>query len=315
MKPVQTTIALLLSTLAFAACAVPATDSESGPEGVGEAQQALAPTCVTIQRGGAGNVADAVLNPVAPGKNYGTSGSLSVGQAVGGTPRESLIRFDLSPIPAGRAIASATATLTNLVEYDVQAPTYAHRATAAWSESTVTWDSFNGARLAAVEGTFQPGATTSADITSVVQQWHSGAVPNHGLLLERDYTGGATFASSEIPDAADRPSLEVCYCPAGFSGPSCDVDQSHTVDILLHCSFGSPLLQTVAAGGCTNLSDGAIFNGPSLAIPNNGATVTVFEGSNCTGGSLTITSPVNFCFTNYDNGHNMNDNARSVLVQ
>lgn len=316
MKPIQTTFALALGTLVFAACAVPATDGESAPEETGEARQAATPTCVTIQRGGAGDVADALINPTAPSKNYGTSGSLSVGQAIGGTPRETLIKFDLSPVPAGRAIASATATLTNLIEFDARATTRAHRVSAAWSESTVTWDSHNGARLPAVEGTFPPGATTSADLTSIVQQWHSGAVPNHGLLLERDYTGGDTFASSEVPETADRPKLEVCYCPAGFSGPSCDIDASHTVDILLHCGINSPTLQTFsAAAGCQNLSINSVIQGPSYAVPHNGATVTIYEGFDCTGGSITISGQINFCFTAYSNGHGMNDNARSLIVQ
>ncbi|MFT3769317.1 MAG: DNRLRE domain-containing protein [Minicystis sp.] len=173
--------------------------------------------CVTIQRGVAGGVADALISFTAPDKNFGASGSLSTGEQSGGDPRETLLRFDLSPVPAGVSIVSAQATLTRLLGFGAQNPTNAHLATAAWSESSVTWNSFGGAFSPAVAATFPPGATTTADLTAAVRGWYGGAIPNNGLLLERDLTGATTFASSETP-AAQRPRLDVCYVPGPCTG-------------------------------------------------------------------------------------------------
>jgi hypothetical protein len=96
------------------------------------------------------------------------------------------------------------------------APVRAHRITAPWSESTVTWDSFAGAFSANVEATFPAaaaGTSATADLTALVQAWVSGSSTNDGLLLERDL-GSTVFASSEyalVP--SDRPQLTVCYVP------------------------------------------------------------------------------------------------------
>lgn len=255
-------VSLSLSTL-LVGCSVSATGESD--EHVGEAHQAASPTCLTIQASGSGAEADdAVLNPVSPDKNYGTSGSLSVGQAVGGTPRQSLLKFNLSSVPAGAPIISATATLTTLLEFDAQAPTEAHRVTAPWSESSVTWNSFNGAYSSAVEGTFAPGATTSADLTSLVASWQGGTVPNHGIFLDRDHTGGTTFASSEAP-AAQRPKLDVCYCPVGTSGPTCDVTVAQTT--LCTGQYGTQTyVNPNAVRGTWQFNPGATY----LTIPQPG---------------------------------------------
>src|SRR5262245_27485187 len=57
-------------------------------------------TCVTIQRGGVGDIADAHLADDKPTKNYGGSGSLTAG-AVSPGQRLALVRYDLSAIPQG----------------------------------------------------------------------------------------------------------------------------------------------------------------------------------------------------------------------
>ncbi len=177
------------------------------------------PTCVTVQRGaGGGAVADALINSGggADGSqdtNYGGSVSLTA-SVVSSTERYALARFDLSPVPSGALVTSATATLYVLLNGG--APVRAHQVTAPWSESTVTWASFAGAFSASVEATFpaaNAGTSVTADLTALAQSWASGALPNDGILLERD-AGSTVFASSEytvVP--GDRPQLAVCYVP------------------------------------------------------------------------------------------------------
>jgi hypothetical protein len=176
------------------------------------------PVCVTIERGLFGDVADALINSGtgtdgSQDASYGSSNSLTASVSPSGQ-RQALLRFDLSSIPGGATISSATATLDVLLYGG--APVRAHRATAPWSESTVTWASFAEAYLPQVEAIFPavngslPGGTpTTADLTAIVQAWVSGAAPNDGLLLERDL-GSTVFASSEYLQAS-RPKLDVCY--------------------------------------------------------------------------------------------------------
>jgi hypothetical protein len=183
-----------------------------------------APTCVTIRRGTSGAVADAGLSAYDWSKNYGASASMATG-LVSGTARESLVRFDLSTIPAHATIASAKMTLTAWLVSGAVEPVNVHRAPVPWSESTVTWDTFTGAYSPAVEGSLSAaasGAVASADLTRLVQSWVDGAVPNDGVVLERGFAGSTAFYTSEYnapaTDAATlakRPRLDVCYVAPG----------------------------------------------------------------------------------------------------
>ena len=209
----------LIAVTASCAAPTPGDPAEAG-ETIGQAQQAAgAPVCVTIGRGLAGGAADALIstNSGKDGRvtaNYGSSTALTAGGSPAGQ-RQGLLRFDLSPIPNGAIITSATATLHVLVGGG--APVRAHRVLAPWSEPTVTWASFAGAYAPAVDATFPGTSTASTNLSALVQGWVSGAIPNNGVLLERDLTGATVFASSEYAAAA-RPALKVCYV---YVPPTC----------------------------------------------------------------------------------------------
>ena len=192
---------VLLALLTLLAAYVPARSAAANP------------TCITIQRGGGGVVADALIGSHNLAKNFGKSGALSVGSAEVGL-RQSLLRFDLAAVPAGATITSAAVTL-DVLRYGGGA-VRAHRITAPWSEASVTWTSFGGAFLPQVDATFPIGSPTSADLQALVQAWVSGSLPNHGILIERDLDGTTVFASSE-ESPAKRPRLDVCYTPAVVS--------------------------------------------------------------------------------------------------
>ncbi len=110
---------------------------------------ACSPGGVTIPRGVGGQVADALIatDTGADGSttaNYGATGALTA-SVTGTGQRQGLLRFDLSAIPQGAVVTSATATLSVIVGGG--APVSAHQAIASWQESTVTWASFGEAYL------------------------------------------------------------------------------------------------------------------------------------------------------------------------
>ena len=200
---------LPLTALLSSACGAESIGTEAP---VGEAEEAVT-TCVTIQRGTGGatdDVADALLADVNEFKNFGASESLTAGRVSPGF-RKALLRFGLGAIPPGATIVSATATLHVLLYGNDGVTVDAYRVTAPWTESAVTYTSFQNAYPLTVVASFPSGSPTSADLTALVQAWVSGTVPNDGLCLARQLTGSTVFASSEIPDPSMRPSLRVCY--------------------------------------------------------------------------------------------------------
>ena len=251
-----------------ALCAGCGSSQEAEPtEAIGRAEQGASspPVCVTIQQGVLGGVMDAHIADDKPTKNWGTSQSMATGSVPPGA-RQALLQFDLSPIPLDATIVSATATLDVLLQGG--APVDAHRITAPWSDATLTYSSFGGAFLSQVDATFHAawaGETTQADLTTLVQAWVSGTIPNHGILLDRALGSATVFAASEGP-AAQRPRLDVCYtpglCGGQPNGSACDDGNP--------CTTGETCQLGVCSGG----------------VPADGAPCT--DGSVCTQGDACL---------------------------
>ncbi len=175
-------------------------------------------TCVCIQRGMLGNVADAYIWAAAPDNNGGTSDMLYAG-LVGSGEKRSLIRFDLGVIPAGVIVDSATLYLyLTTASYQI---VRVHEITATWSETGVTWNNFGNSFASAQSASFLADSTGfhSADVTELVRAW-AGGTPNYGLLLEENLVGFDAFKSSEYSDIPYRPALEVCYYPQPTKTPT-----------------------------------------------------------------------------------------------
>lgn len=283
-------IAFLGLTMSVAGCADPGGDDEH--EVVSSASQAVTETCVTIQRGSLGDVADARLRADAPDTNYGARDTFVTGNQH--TDRLALVRYDLSPIPAGNVITSATATLSE-VSNQGASTVNVHRATAAWDESTVTLNSFGNAYNPAVETSFSNGGAghtgdVSFDLTALVQGWYDGSMANHGIAMSA--TTNSTWSASERAAASERPSIEVCYGPppvqpvytnlgliGGQSGSAgtrlCPNNQGIT-------SLGNVTASWYEVGSVSPSCGTMTQNGPDMSI-DPGATLASY-GSNQTGG-------------------------------
>ncbi|MFT3769537.1 MAG: MopE-related protein [Minicystis sp.] len=198
----------------------------AGDQAIAQAQQGLtsAQVCLDIRRQGAsGTVFDTQIANKLPPKNYGTSQTMNTGP-VSGAETQILLQYDLSAIPSGPNTNIVTATI-NLARA-AQAPSgpgtiEVHNILAPWSESTVTWQSFNGAFDPTILNTFSNQATfPSFTIQPLVQQWVRGTLPNYGVLLRDPGANYTNLWTSEYTNFYSRPDLYVCYtvtCSPGFA--------------------------------------------------------------------------------------------------
>jgi len=120
-------------------------------------------------------------------------------------------------IPEGSVIDAAVFSIF-VTWGDDSAPIEVHRATAAWDETTVTWANFANSYDPTIIDTFpRLVGWQTADLTGLVQGWVDGSIDNQGILLRSDTTFLTRFVSSESPDIAHRPQLEIWFTPPGGS--------------------------------------------------------------------------------------------------
>jgi len=208
---------------------------------VGSASAHRASTTVTLPAAKATFVMD---NESKPCNNWGRYYAFHVG-ANATSVRRGLLQFDLSSIPAGAHIESATLSVYETITLRGSGVVGVHRLTTPWAEgagqngcvgSGATWlqtglgspwsqpgADFTGDDQATVTKTAgdSPGCDTF-NVTPFAQGWVSGAVANNGLLLELDDESPSpcttvancnyrAYASNDYSDPSLRPALTVTY--------------------------------------------------------------------------------------------------------
>ncbi|MDC0741592.1 DNRLRE domain-containing protein [Polyangium mundeleinium] len=217
MTSVLRRASLVTPLLGLAACSIGPPDEPEGalaaaPGALVSAPGAL-PTCVVLERGGPGDIADAEINAKQPNKNSGTDNINRTGNTAG-MQRHTLLRVDTSPIPPYATVESATLALWQ--SNDGAAALRLHRANAAWDEAKVTWNNFAGAFDPVVLASASNGGANHTgpiffDVGAIAQQWISHQSPNHGLLIEQKGEGTTQIRAAEHGSAKFRPRLQVCY--------------------------------------------------------------------------------------------------------
>ncbi len=177
-----------------------------------------------------------------PNTNWETHPVIIAGYFNGGYAiRRSFLQFDLSSIPAGSEITNATLTFwaaANTYYGAVSQTVSAYQMLVDWEESQVNWYNRktgvtwnnSGCTNDGVDVKVSPENSVniyypvgspwipySFNLTSLVQKWHEGIVPNYGMLLrganESNTGKEVCFISSDYSDASFRPKLEVTVVP------------------------------------------------------------------------------------------------------
>ncbi|MCP2243377.1 RHS repeat-associated core domain-containing protein [Lentzea aerocolonigenes] len=172
---------------------------------------------------------DAQIWSDTPTRNDGADYRLSVGTDNTGIAR-SLVKFDMSVVPAGTSIASAKLRMYYDNELHVgtnDVTTEARRVTAAWAENTVTWNNSNTAFAEAGLSTAVKRKDVTQvwnewDVRNIAQSWVSGSAQNHGFMVKAtDETlnrGGAVYHGAEYAyngDTGTFPKLVLTYGQPG----------------------------------------------------------------------------------------------------
>jgi hypothetical protein len=194
-------------------------------------------------------VADTALRSGAPNNNFGAAVDLPVGVAIPGTPvNRVLLRFDLTEIPPGAAITSATLRMVVVVTGTGPANFGLHRALQDWGEGTKTpiitggpatageatwnarfhpdtlWSAGGGqagtdfiatpSATAVLSGAGSAGTFTSEQMAEDLQNWLNQPETNFGwflIALNEPPSTGKRIGSRENSNANARPLLTVEY--------------------------------------------------------------------------------------------------------
>ena len=173
---------------------------------------------------------DTYLSEHDPNTNYGnvvTCFAHGNSPSGSGEDKSALIKWDISAIPFGEPVASATITLKIV---DPSASTYElYELKRDWVEIQATWNAYrtgsswetSGAQGALDRGTTVLGTLTAdstgayqidlnADGLTVVEGWINDSSSNHGFIIANtDATNGVGFSCSEASTKTDRPLLTV----------------------------------------------------------------------------------------------------------
>ena len=160
-------------------------------------------------------VADAWVETGNPLANYGSSPDLHVVYVAGssGWAERSLLRFDLSNLPAGVIVDSATLILALQNGYGLSSVTIeVYDLTAHWSEGSVTWANQPAAGTQrASQSVGGSAGNVTWDLTALVAGWHTGTIPNHGLLLRGPESGSDWIRYFSSREGSTPPLLSITY--------------------------------------------------------------------------------------------------------
>ncbi len=261
------------------------------------------------------SVADTYVNQKSPTTANGTTTTMLTFPKTN-EQRSSLVRFDLSSIPPGATITSATfkPTVTKAAPAGKQVDEVRPVVT-TWTESA-TWNdadgagsgdwaagSFSSSDYGASLGTITPTSTgqKSLAITSQVNDWVNNGVPNRGLALlptgsNTDNKKIATYGTRENTTVASRPVLTVVWSQAVSTLPQTTVEL-HAEPLFLG-GVGQIKVTMLASTQATVTNAISVTPPAGLTINATGGASGVKSSGPTPAGPVTITvgSPASFVY-------------------
>jgi len=180
-------------------------------------------------------VQDTLLDEWNPARNYGTLGHLWIHSS---GARNSLIRFDLSALPADAKITQATLRLNVYEDQTAPLQTHLYRMLQAWEERQATWQQATSGQAWDAPGALGAGdraATSSADVplaavgdftewnvTADVQDFATGNAANYGWQITGDASANQLYklVSSDWNEPERLPELSLEYTLPGGTVPT-----------------------------------------------------------------------------------------------
>ena len=266
-------------------------------------ERALSQTTLVLQPDPAAGE-DTYIAAASSVQNYGTQTNL-ITDSQNSSGVRSLLRFDLSAVPAGATILSATFEMYYF--YTRVANTESlrlHRALRDWTETGATWRTYDGANNWTTQGgDYDPAIVASAtltatvnlwkswNVTSLVQGWVGGAYPNQGMLLESQPASGNKerhfYSSDYVTNPALRPKLTIVYVASDLSASTKSVSSvTPVVGETLTYTIVVKNAGTTAASGVV-VTDAVDIAGLGSIVPGQGGTLA---GNTLTWNSVTTPS-------------------------
>jgi hypothetical protein len=152
--------------------------------------------------------------------DHGTENDMTVDAETGKVNR-SLVMFDLSSLPGGASIASATLTLCYSANPTGGSQGHVHevrRVTSTWDE-LVTWGTQPSFAGTATDSIVVPTSQQcmTFDVTADVQLWVDGTTNDGWQIMDQNEGVGpsadAKYSTRENGTVAERPQLVVSYSP------------------------------------------------------------------------------------------------------
>jgi hypothetical protein len=224
---------------------------------------------------------DAYIDKYLPNVNYGSPGVLK-------SRRENyhtLLRFDLSPLPVGAEVLTAT---LGLYAYDVDSGSAVdvevYQVLRSWAEMEATWNRPQAGETWVGPGCTDPGTDRAAvpctvrtldgderwydfDVTSVVGEWAAGT-GNHGLLLAGTLASPPDtyyFRAADYWDADQRPKLVIVYVPGGDT-PTPTATTATATSLPSPTHTGPPVVTATPSRTPTTIETSVAFRTP---VPNS----------------------------------------------